>query len=140
MKARFSTKRDSLGSALEAVDEFCKEESLTSEDCNKLRLVCEELFANIFSHAAREGTTFMEVELLREKDTICVNISYDGALFDPTSYTDERMYQEPTERKEGGWGIFLVKSFADRFTYERTGEENRLRLELKPRGRHKTAP
>jgi len=95
---------------------------VTEEFKNDLKLVAEELLANIINHGHGNRTdTSIDVEL-----------AVDGSSVHIT-YTDSAMAYNPLEHKtpdvlndlsEGGMGLMLVKSLTDEQHYRRDNNHN----------------
>lgn len=97
-----------------------------------LRLCLEEAVANVVMHGtpARGGAAdAVAVQVHSAPGALHVVIEDDCAPFDPLAQPapdSRRSLQEPP----GGWGIQLMRQFANSMVYERVGETNRLALTI----------
>jgi len=98
----------------------------------RLRLVVEELFVNTVTHG-HGGDCDAPVEVtVRVADGHVVLTYVDVAPpFDPFADVHSPEAGAPLEDLAvGGLGVFLVTKFATRYEYVRTGETNRITVEL----------
>jgi serine/threonine-protein kinase RsbW len=96
-------------------------------------LCLNELMENVVRHGCGDGCEH-EVSLTLERDpgAVVAVLEDDAAAFDPTSF------EKPEDDREvvgglaiGGWGIPIVRSFTNRMSYERRGDRNRVRIEMR---------
>jgi anti-sigma regulatory factor (Ser/Thr protein kinase) len=118
------------GKATQIIDAFLHTEeilSLTSER-NIIRLVVEELIVNIVNYS---GSDYIDIELVRDKDSITLCFRDNGIPFNPL----ERVMPDTTlpleKRQIGGLGIYLVIKKTDAISYEYTNGENILTVSKK---------
>ena len=71
----------------------------------------------------------IEVHLKVDHDVLILTMEDNGDMFDPTIDTKPDTTSSLQSREVGGLGLHLVKSFADRVSYEFAGGRNRLMLE-----------
>ena len=118
------------------VEEFGDEHQLPLPKVFVINLALDELITNSVTHGSFENASDpkIEVYLKVDHDILILTIEDNGSMFDPTIDTKPDT-ESPLERREvGGLGLHLVKSFANRVSYEFVGGKNRLTLEhdLKP--------
>ncbi len=93
----------------------------------KLFVILEELYNNVALHAyAGRKTGVVRLELLADPNTIQLGIADQGPPFNPLEYDDSQRLQNVLELKEGGEGIFLVKTLATQVDYSYVDSWNRL--------------
>src|SRR5262245_58246763 len=98
----------------------------------RLRLVVEELFVNTVTHGhGGDSDAPVDISILLAGDRVVLTYVDEGPPFDPFA----EVHGPATEggladRREGGLGVFLVTKFATRYEYARTGEANRVTVEL----------
>lgn len=82
-----------------------------------VKLCAEELLANLLRH----DKTSPAVSLILETDgsRITLSIEDGGAPYDPTQTPERETLGGLDEARPGGWGVALVRRFADEFTYHR---------------------
>ena len=115
------------------VSDFCDRNRIRAPDRHRLKLLVEELVANVISHgydAARPGP--IEVTLSRPTaDRVAVVITDEGRPFDvtakPPSSANTLAMQD---RQLGGVGLSIVKSLAGTLEYRQENTRNVVRVML----------
>ena len=132
LSARLSELRD-LSTMVEA---FGDANQLPVPKVFVINLALDELITNAVTHGnfGAASDPKIEVHLRIDHDVLILTMEDNGDSFDPTTDTKPDTTSSLEARKVGGLGLYLVKSFADRISYEFVGGKNRLRLEhdLKP--------
>ena len=132
LSARLSEAHD-LSAAVEA---FGDANQLPVPKIFVINLALDELITNAVTHGSFEHTSNpkMEIHLRLDHDVLILTMEDNGNPFDPTVDTEPDTTSALETRKVGGLGLHLIKSFADRVSYEFAGGKNRLTLEhdLKP--------
>lgn len=95
-----------------------------------VRLVLEELMVNMVQHGhidEREATIGLRLTVAEE--AILVELSHDGAAFDPLQSTTHRLTDDTAEKEEiGGLGLHLVRAMASELNYTHDEYGNHLQL------------
>jgi len=87
-----------------------------------LKLVAEELLANIINHAYDEDAQGgIDIELIADAHAVRLTFSDPGKAFDPL---DRKTPNAQGDLSEGGMGLLLVKSLTDEQSYNRVGGRN----------------
>ncbi len=112
------------------VEAFGVANRLPESEIYMLNLALDELVANAVNYGF-EGVAEPRIEItLWVSGTLMVlTITDNGRPFDPTELADPDVSSSLEERPVGGLGLHLVRSFADRVTYQHTEGRNRLTLE-----------
>lgn len=119
---------------LERIREFIEKQgdewNLTSKDVFSLNLVLEELITNIIFYGFEDDLVHeINISMQLQDDILLLQIEDDGKPFDPFSVnTPGDLDKSLEERRIGGLGIYFVREIMDTFSYERTGNTNRLLL------------
>ncbi|TDF97144.1 ATP-binding protein [Paenibacillus piri] len=94
-----------------------------------LNLVCDELITNtiVYGYKTAEERQ-IRVCLTVGEQAIELVITDDGIAFDPLSIPEADTKEALDDRKIGGLGIHFVREVMDEVTYERTGDQNTIRL------------
>jgi serine/threonine-protein kinase RsbW len=100
-----------------ALDAFCASERLPDETAWRLRVVLDEIVANILSYAGAGRT--IDVSFRRDGDGVEIVVADDGPGFNPLTYPEPDVTSPLETRRPGGVGIALVKSLMDSVRYER---------------------
>ena len=135
MSAELSLKVETSVAELErisaAVKAFGEQQNWPANLIFKVTLVLEELGINIMNNGYDDGLHEFEIVLTSEPDTLRVEVLDDGRPFDPLNDAPiPDLESSLDERPVGGLGIYLVRSMVDRMHYRRTGDQNRLTLEI----------
>jgi serine/threonine-protein kinase RsbW len=111
------------------LDDFAAAQHLPATVRHDLSVALDEVLSNIVSYGypARAQDEIV-VRLLREHDTVVVEVD-DGAVpFDPLDAQKPDLDATLEARKVGGLGWHFVKSLMDEVSYRRLDNRNRLRL------------
>jgi anti-sigma regulatory factor (Ser/Thr protein kinase) len=102
---------------------------LSPRTVHALQLSLEEAVTNIVSHALKPGTPQdVRIALWRDRDMVHAEVSDDGPAFDPLSHAMRPPPRDLQSAPIGGFGIKLMRSFADSIAYRRCGATNVLLL------------
>ena len=119
------------------VETFGNANQLPEPKIYMVNLALDELITNAVTYGF-DGIACPKIEItVRVTDTALVLTMVDnGTKFDPTADTHPDVSSGIAERAIGGLGLHLVKTFADRLSYEFVDGRNRLTLEhdLMPMG------
>ncbi|HEX4052328.1 MAG TPA: ATP-binding protein [Steroidobacteraceae bacterium] len=95
----------------------------------RLDICLTELMTNVIGYAFPDGTAgTVAIRCWRDPDQIVVRMIDDGAPFDPTSYVSPDLPKSLAEATVGGWGVRLVRQYADELCYRRSADANQLTL------------
>ena len=87
-----------------------------------LKLVAEELLANIINHAYEDDAQGgIDIELIADAHAVRLTFSDAGKAFNPLHSTAPNAQGDLSE---GGMGLLLVKSLTDEQSYNRVGGRN----------------
>lgn len=94
------------------------------------RLIFEEAYVNIATHARREDGTecSVAVTLQYDKNGVLLTLMDDGKDFNPLEFKHQDALKQTTA---GGFGIFLMKEYSDRILYARKNDRNILQAFIK---------
>jgi len=110
-------------------DELVQPLKLSPRTTYAVQLCLEEAVTNIVSHAFAPGTVHdVHVAAWRDDAGVHVEVTDDGPPFDPVSYEPASAPKDLESAQVGGVGIKLIRSFAERIAYRRSGSMNRLLL------------
>ena len=113
----------------DALEELRRELGFSDRCLCETNLVVEELFTNIISYAYRDGGDHEVLLRIRiEPDGMYIEIEDDGVPFDPLDADPPCLEADIEARQVGGLGVFFARKFADRISYERTGDRNIVKI------------
>lgn len=114
-----------LSRLLEELDAFAETVKGLDRKCaGDLRLVCDELAANVLRHASKAGDATVEIEMWVEAATVHLLIRDNGPAFDSFNQPDPYLGPDVEKRRVGGLGLYLVKKLFPRARQVREGAWN----------------
>ncbi len=124
--ARLSEVRELSG----MVEAFGDANGLPDPKVFVINLALDELITNTVTHGL-EDMADAEIRIVMRvvAGTLILVMEDNGQPFDPTQETNADVTSSLEERAVGGLGLHLVKSFADRVSYEFVEGRNRLTME-----------
>jgi serine/threonine-protein kinase RsbW len=106
-----------------------KEQGLGDKRVNEIRIAAEEALMNIFNYAYQGKEGDVEVACKSEYGrAFIIEITDEGAPFNPLSATEPDTALDINERQIGGLGVFLMKKLMDDLRYRREDNKNILEL------------
>lgn len=130
--------RPAVMESFEELQEFAldaaRNAGLGEDELWKVRLAVEEVVVNVIRHAYAPGEPGA-VRIACGCDAggaFCVEISDQGAAFDPFTQATPDLTLSVEDRPLGGLGIFLVRQLMDEAVYRRCGDWNVVSLRLVP--------
>jgi serine/threonine-protein kinase RsbW len=115
--------------AVEALQEFGRQQQVPEKDLFGLALALEECGSNIVNHALRrDGRQHFQVTIEHTGGGLSVELRDPGPAFDPTQVQVTEPADGDDDRLPGGWGIQLVRRYTDEIHYTRESGQNVLRL------------
>ena len=96
----------------------------------QIELAVEEIFVNIASYAydSEDGEAEVRCKVLEDPLRVVVQFLDSGKPFDPLAREDADTSEDALMGREGGLGIFLVKSTMDSVEYAYEGGKNILTI------------
>jgi serine/threonine-protein kinase RsbW len=89
-----------------------------------LQLVAEELFTNMVKYSP-QGEPFITIELSGDHSEVRMVFQERGVLpFDPTTTQPRDFDKQAAQRRPGGLGVHLVRTYMDDFRYEHKDGES----------------
>jgi len=95
---------------------------------SRAEVALDELVTNVVRHGGEPPATSLAIAIESDPGELRLVVEDDGRPFDPTQAATPEFPASLDEAIEGGRGIFLARSFADRMRYERVGDRNRVTL------------
>lgn len=118
-----------IAPASEAAEAWLQQSHPSPEAVFFLMLAIEELVTNCMKYGYDDVREHIIVIVLSVADSALTMIVIDdGHPFDPLSVPPPNLSLDIQDRPIGGLGIFLLRELADRITYERRDNRNRLTL------------
>jgi serine/threonine-protein kinase RsbW len=95
----------------------------TERQSFRAQLSAEELILNAFKHGGRDALT-ISATLDASPGKLRLRLEDDGAPFDPTKAQTRATDATVEAARVGGWGIQLVRGFAQTVSYSRADNHN----------------
>lgn len=114
----------------EAVEAFCERNGVPAAAAYHLALALDEALVNTISYGFPEGGhREITVELARRGEDIVIELVDDGVAYNPLEEAPEPdLTSTLQERRIGGLGVHMIKTFMTEAAYSREDGKNRLRL------------
>ncbi|MEI6054873.1 MAG: ATP-binding protein [Lentisphaerota bacterium] len=102
---------------------------LRSLSLRKVKLVIEELFANIIKYGYRDmKESIIELKVIPNRKSLRIEICDNGIPFDPTLIREHTVANSVEDLKIGGLGLIIVRKSCRRMKYKRYDNKNFLSL------------
>ena len=120
-----------VGNVSRIVEAFGEENGLAEPQVYAINLALDELIANAVTHGFADVTRpRIDIGLRVDDDRLVLTLTDNGAPFDPTRHAEAADTESPLEeRSADNLGLHLVKSVADRVSYEFSAGRNHLTME-----------
>lgn len=119
----YSTLED-VRTLLVTADAYLRAADTPSDWVEDLNIILAEILSNISRHGYVDTVGRIDLEIHLRDDELWCRISDTGRPFDPGILCHAA--PEPTLLREGGYGLFLIRSLARALTYRRIGGSNQL--------------
>jgi serine/threonine-protein kinase RsbW len=114
---------------VEALEAFAERMGLPTETAYQITLVLDELVTNIVSYGvAPDETRPITLRLSYVDGVLEIVLSDPGKPFDPRTVTTPDTEAALEDRRIGGLGVHIARSFMDSLDYRYDGGENHLTL------------
>lgn len=114
----------------EFVGNISAQAGLDEADTGKVELAVDEACANVIEHAYGHDTSKdVTIRATFDDAELRIDVEDTGRGFDPSSIQQAELERLVAERKSGGLGMRLIKSFMDEVRYEfEPGQKNILHM------------
>ena len=124
---------EEIGRARLALLQFLAPAKLPDRTIYRLELVLEEVLGNIIRYAFTESSpSAIELAATLVGGDVILTFEDSGKPFDPLNVPEPSRPPDIASAKVGGWGVSLVRKFADRLDYQRRDGRNRLEVRIAP--------
>jgi serine/threonine-protein kinase RsbW len=121
---------DNLNSVNHFVSILAKKAGMEEMEISKLKIAVYEACLNVVEHGYNfEPGSTIGIEVLCDKGRFAVTISDKGEPFDFYGVKDYNVQEAFDQKKQGGFGLYIIKRSVDEIKYESNPKEgNRLTL------------
>lgn len=120
-----------IGAVIDWIAAAGEEIGATERQRFAARLCAEELLANVLRHDATAPAVKVTIERAADR-RLALTIEDSGAPFDPTQGPAREALGDLDVARPGGWGLALIRRFADEFSYRRVSTRNLVSLAFQP--------
>lgn len=131
-RLRIPALREKVKEACEFISRLARSAGMNDDSVHRYYLAIEEICTNIIEHGyvqTQDENPYIDLVCRQYPDRLSVTILDDAIQFNPLERDDPDPSAALDEREGGGWGIFFVKKYMDKVTYQYIGERNQLTLE-----------
>lgn len=123
---------EELNRVVAFLEQLAEEWQLPANTIHSIHLVLEEALSNVILYAYEKGSTHeIRIDVNYTDHQLGITITDTGRPFDPTQQKEPDIHLPAEERPIGGLGIFLIRKIMDEVSYQRSGQENILRMTKK---------
>ena len=123
---------DNLNRIIGPLSDCARDHGFSEERISQIELAVEEALVNVFNYAYPETPGEVEVRCQYDGgDGLVVEIVDWGVPFDVLSLEDPDLSSDIPDRKIGGLGVFMIRTFVDDMTYQRIEGKNLLVLTIR---------
>ena len=109
--------------------EFARDNGIAGARALDVELCLNELVTNVIHYAyADRGAHEIRIVLESEGEELRATVEDDGRKFNPLEKEPPAIPRSLEEAGVGGWGIPIVRAFADDFSYEQRDGRNRFTI------------
>ena len=124
---------EEIGRARLALLQFLASAKLPDRTIYRLEVVLEEVLGNIIRYAFTEPSpSTIELTVTLAADAVVLTFEDSGKPFDLLSVPEPSRPRDISSTNVGGWGISLVRKFADGLHYQRRDGRNLLEVRIAP--------
>ncbi len=118
-----------LGTLRRFVEAHASSLGFSDDDIEELKLAVDEACTNVINHAYA-GNDKGTVELTVKKDTekFTIIIRDKGRTFEMERYREPDLRKSVSNRRGGGYGVFIMRNLMDDVHYHRSGGTNEVHL------------
>ncbi len=130
LRIELAPKVSLLGSIVEMVEAFGEANGIPEQQIFLINLEIDELMTNYVRHSVRKvPQPRMELTVQEHDGKVILTVLDTGPPFNPLTAPPPDLSDDINQRRMGGMGLHLVRSYCDRMHYELVGGYNRLTLE-----------
>ncbi|RMG77466.1 MAG: ATP-binding protein [Chloroflexi bacterium] len=137
-RLRIPALQEKVKEACEFVSRLARAAGMNDDAIHRYYLAIEEICTNIIEHGYSQADyadqqPVIDLVCRQYPDRLSVTILDDAIPFNPLERAEPNPTTALEEREGGGWGIFFVKKYMDRVTYQYAEQRNQLTLEKRIR-------
>ncbi|MFW5973374.1 MAG: ATP-binding protein [Bacteroidota bacterium] len=111
------------------VEKRARTAGLPDDVVDQFKLAVDEACSNVIEHAyAGEASHTIDIKVVSNAARFTVLIRDQGRSFEPQHYRSPDLFDLVQHRKDGGFGVHLMRRLMDRVEYRRRGSVNEVSL------------
>lgn len=111
------------------VERYAREAKLQDDVVDQFKLAVDEACTNVIEHAyCGDASCEIAVAVTITDARFTVVIRDDGRSFEPQSYQSPDLINLVQQRRDGGFGVHLMRRLMDRVEYRKRGRFNEVAL------------
>ena len=121
---------DNLYEVLDFLEGYLRRTGCSVRAEKQIKMAVEEIFVNIadYAYPSSSGDVYIRIHKDEENHMFEITIRDSGYPYDPLQKPDPDLEMDVDGRRNGGFGIFMVKKAMDEVHYERRDGQNILTL------------
>jgi serine/threonine-protein kinase RsbW len=128
-KLRIGSSTSNLAAVRAFVERYARETGFPAQTVGEFKLAVDEACTNVIEHAYCGDASFIELSIVITPQYFTVVIIRDeGQAFEPAAYQSPNLVDLVQQRRDGGFGVHLMRKLMDRVEYRRRGRFNEVAL------------
>ncbi|MES1990771.1 MAG: ATP-binding protein [Pseudomonadota bacterium] len=116
---------------LDEMEAFGEARDVPMKALLRFNLVLDELITNIISYGFDDGADGrIELRVAFEENNLSAELTDNGRPFNPAEVALPELGETLEDRRIGGLGLRLIRTYLDRLDYQRDGALNRLHIQM----------
>jgi serine/threonine-protein kinase RsbW len=128
-KLKIGSATTNLGAVRGFVEQYAREAGFSEATVGEFKLAVDEACTNVIEHAyCGDASCSIEISITITPQYFTVVIRDEGEAFEPAAYQSPNLVDLVHQRRDGGFGVHLMRKLMDRVEYRRRGRFNEVAL------------
>lgn len=128
-KLKVGSSTSNLVAVRDFVERYAREAGFPESTVGEFKLAVDEACTNVIEHAyCGDASCSIELSITITPQYFTVVIRDEGEAFEPASYQAPSLVDLVHQRRDGGFGVHLMRKLMDRVEYRRRGRFNEVAL------------
>jgi serine/threonine-protein kinase RsbW len=128
-KLKVGSSTSNLAKVRSFVERYARETGFSPETVDEFKLAVDEACTNVIEHAYMgDASRSIELSITITPQYFTVIIRDEGRAFEPSVYRSPNLVDLVQQRRDGGFGVHLMRRLMDRVEYRRRGRFNEVAL------------
>lgn len=126
---KIGSSTNNLAAVRAFVERYADEAGFAHEAVEEFKLAVDEACSNVIEHAYKgDESCNIELCITITPEYFTVVIRDEGQAFEPSAYRQPNIVDMVQQRRDGGFGVHLMRKLMDRVEYRRRGRFNEVAL------------